>query len=303
MAISIPFFLLLLALYFQYCSSSSYSQVLSLSVGKPEDVIVSKNGLFSAGFQAIGENAYCFTIWFAQPDHQNPTIVWMANRDQPVNGIRSTLSLIKLFDFPTNTLLPGQNLTRSIKLVSSRSETNQSSGFYKLFYDNDNILRLLYDGPDFSSTYWPDPGKSLWDAGRSTYNGSRVAVLDALGYFVSSHNYNFRTSDYGLVLQRRLTLDSDRNLRVYSREQDANECGVEEPHGRLVTWVREKRNQRFEMASWVEEIIAPVIEANYDINIMETLASVALDCVEEDRDSRPTMSQVVELLQSIDNDS
>ncbi|KAI4346091.1 hypothetical protein L6164_013173 [Bauhinia variegata] len=269
MAISIPFFLLLLALYFQYCSSSSSSKVLSLSVEKPEDVIVSKNGLFSAGFQAIGENAYCFAIWFTQPDHQNPTIVWMANWDQPVNGIRSKLSIMKTgnlvltdagrfiawttdtassktlelvlenngnlvlrepqgsilwqsFDFPTNTLLPGQKLTRSIKLVSSRSETNQSSGFYKLFFDNDNILRLLYDGPDISSTYWPDPWMSLWDAGRSTYNGSRVAVLDALGYFVSSDNYNFKTSDYGIVLQRRLSLDSDGNLRVYSREQDAN---------------------------------------------------------------------------------
>ncbi|KAI4346092.1 hypothetical protein L6164_013174 [Bauhinia variegata] len=101
---------------------------------------------------------------------------------------------------------------------------------------------------------------------------------------------------YGIVLLEMITGKS-------STMGVQNVSGVEEPHGRLVTWVREKRNQRFEMASWVEEIIAPVIEANYDINIMETLASAALDCVEEDRDSRPTMRQVVELLQRLYNDS
>jgi hypothetical protein len=35
---------------------------------------------------------------------------------------------------------------------------------------------------------------------------------------------------------------------------------------------------------------------------MEVLARVALDCVEEDRDIRPTMSQVAEMLQSHDKD-
>ncbi|KAI4346101.1 hypothetical protein L6164_013182 [Bauhinia variegata] len=126
-------------------------------------------------------------------------------------------------------------------------------------------------------------------------------------------NYQPKIADFGLYkLQNRNNLNNSSFSMIRGTRDDnwkelnngfQNVSGVEEPHGRLVTWVREKRNQRFEMASWVEEIIAPVIEANYDINIMETLASVALDCVEEDRDSRPTMSQVVELLQSIDNDS
>ncbi|TKY49592.1 putative receptor protein kinase ZmPK1 [Spatholobus suberectus] len=124
----------------------------------------------------------------------------MANRDQPVNGKRSKLSLTHVgntvlldaalnstwssnsaslapvelrlkddgnlvlrelqgtvlwqtFDFPTDTLLPGQPLTRHTQLVSSRSESNHSSGFYKLFFDDDNVLRLLCDGPDVSSFY------------------------------------------------------------------------------------------------------------------------------------------------------
>jgi hypothetical protein len=62
----------------------------SLSVEKyEEDVIVSSNGIFSAGFYQIGENAFSFAIWFTElEDHShNPAnIVWMANREQPVNG-------------------------------------------------------------------------------------------------------------------------------------------------------------------------------------------------------------------------
>ncbi|XP_061351044.1 putative receptor protein kinase ZmPK1 [Gastrolobium bilobum] len=262
MASSILFTLLLFILSFPYSSS------FSLSVEKlDEDVIVSPNGKFTAGFYPVGENAYCFSIWFTQTYHkhgQNATIVWMANRDQPVNGKGSKLSLLKngnliltdagqfivwttntdssnplefllydtgnlvlqeqnngfilwqSFDYPTDTLLPDQHLTRYMKLVSSRSESNYSSGFYKLFFDNDNVLRLLYDGPQVSSVYWPDPWLVSWEAGRSTYNSSRVATLDLLGKFHSSDGFILKTSDYGTVLQRRLTLDHDGNVRVYS---------------------------------------------------------------------------------------
>ncbi|MFS7938572.1 putative non-specific serine/threonine protein kinase [Helianthus anomalus] len=38
------------------------------------------------------------------------------------------------FDYPTYTLLPNQLLTKNTQLVSSKSSTNYSSGFYKLFF-------------------------------------------------------------------------------------------------------------------------------------------------------------------------
>ncbi|CAJ1796828.1 unnamed protein product [Sphenostylis stenocarpa] len=194
------------------------------------------------------------------------TLVWMANRNQPVNGKLSKISLLdsgniflvdadqvttwssntasdapvelhlrddgnlvlrepqgtilwQSFDFPTDTLLPGQPLTRFTQLVSSRSHTNHSSGFYKLLFDNNNILSLIYDGPDVSSTYWPPPWLLSWQAGRFNYNNSRVAVLSSLGDFTSSDNYKFSSDDHGKVMPRRLTLDSDGNVRVYSRNE------------------------------------------------------------------------------------
>ncbi|KAK2414216.1 putative receptor protein kinase ZmPK1 [Trifolium repens] len=257
---------------FQYCSCylTSLKKGSSLSVEKHEkDVLVSWNGIFSAGFYQIGENAFSFAIWFTELEdhsHDPANIVWMANREQPVNGKKSKLLLLNTgnvllldagqhitwtsntesnaplelylkddgnlvlrelqgttilwqsYDFPTNTLLPNQPLARHTNLVSSRSQSNHSSGFYKLFFDDNNILRLDYDGLDVSSTYWPPSWILPWEAGRSNYNSTRVALLDSLGRFISSDNYIFSTNDYGIVIQRRLTIDSDGNIRVYSRK-------------------------------------------------------------------------------------
>ncbi|KAK2360628.1 putative receptor protein kinase ZmPK1 [Trifolium repens] len=270
--ISHIFLLLILLFSFQNCSChlTSLRKGPSLSVEKrEEDVIVSSNGIFSAGFYQIVENAFSFAIWFTElEDHShNPAnIVWMANREQPVNGKKSKLFLLNTgnillldagqhniwssntasnaplelylkedgnlvlrelqgttilwqsYDFPTNTLLPNQPLARHTNLVSSRSQSNHSSGFYKLFFDDNNILRLDYDGLDVSSTYWPPSWILPWEAGRSNYNSTRVALLDSLGKFISSDNYIFSTNDHGMVIQRRLTIDSDGNIRVYSRK-------------------------------------------------------------------------------------
>ncbi|EEF36161.1 putative receptor protein kinase ZmPK1 [Ricinus communis] len=248
-------------------SSGSLNEGLPISVENPDHVLVSPNGIFSAGFYPVGDNAYSFAIWFNEPSCFNScTVVWMANRDTPVNGRGSKLSLLKTsnlvltdagassvvwetntfslspsslhlydtgnlalvtaqegvilwqsFDSPTDTLLPLQLFTRESVLVSSRSSTNYSSGFYKLSFDVSNILRLVYDGLDVSSSFWPDPWLLSRDAGRSSYNSSRIAMLDPFGKFISSDNFTFLATDYGILLQRRFTLDFDGNLRLYSR--------------------------------------------------------------------------------------
>ncbi|KAG6646142.1 hypothetical protein CIPAW_08G173600 [Carya illinoinensis] len=258
------FFLLLMLIQTPLLSSSPKTfDVLrgsSLSVEDPSDKLVSLNGDFSAGFFPVGENAFCFAIWLTRSSA--PTVVWMANRDDPVDGTGSQLSLSKdgklrltnsagitvwatrtaastplessklqlqlqntgnlvlnhsesgviwqSFDSPTDTLLPQQTLTRISTLVSKSSEVDCSSGYYKLFFDNDNVLRLLYQGPVVSSLYWPDP--ELSDpglAGRSMYNSSRAAVLNESGYFWSSDHLVIQATDFGVKTHRRLTIDRD----------------------------------------------------------------------------------------------
>ncbi|KDP31589.1 hypothetical protein JCGZ_14814 [Jatropha curcas] len=269
--LALPF--ILFSPFFSSASDNTLTKDSSLSVDK-NNVLMSPSNTFIAGFFPVGENAYCFAIWYNEPFcNNNCTVVWMANRDQPVNGKLSKLFLLKSgnlvltdagrvtvwstntasessvnlylqesgnlvlknlegvvlwqsFDFPTNTLLPLQSLIKDRELVSSRSQSNYSSGFYKLYFDNDNVLRLLYDGLDTSSIYWPDPELMSWEAGRSSYNNSRAASFDPYGNFSSSDGFSFMSADYGVKIQRRLTIDFDGNLRLYSRENERDKWSV-----------------------------------------------------------------------------
>lgn len=88
--------LILLILIVSSSAVDTISQGSFLSVDEPRDLTVSPNDMFCAGFYAVGENAYFFAIWFSEPScqTQNPTFVWMANRDRQVSGKGSKLSLL-----------------------------------------------------------------------------------------------------------------------------------------------------------------------------------------------------------------
>ncbi|KAL5221325.1 hypothetical protein ABZP36_026038 [Zizania latifolia] len=225
----------------------------SLSIeNHKQTFLTSPNSDFSCGFQEVGGNAFSFSIWFTNTKEK--TIVWSANPKAPVNGHGSkvmlnhegnlvltdvngtvnwdsktssgkgtTVALLdtgnliirdstgallwQSFSSPTDTLLPLQPLTKGIKLVS---------GYYSLYFDNDNVLRLMYDGPEISSIYWPSADYTVFQNGRTNYNSSRNAVLDTEGYFLSSYGLNIKASDWGAGIKRRLTIGYDGNLRIYS---------------------------------------------------------------------------------------
>ncbi|KAF3787658.1 hypothetical protein EJ110_NYTH22773 [Nymphaea thermarum] len=194
----------------------------SLSVERSSaDVLISEQATFKAGFYQVGENAFSFAIWFSETLDRQKTVVWMANRDWPVNGRGSRLSLRKggdlalldaddsvvwttatpttttsagagevaelwetgnlvlldgerrvvwqSFDNPTDTLLPGQPLTRSLRLVSRAAEGIYTTGYYVAHFNDDNVLSFIYDGPNTSSIYWPYPDRSVFQNGRTRY--------------------------------------------------------------------------------------------------------------------------------------
>ncbi|XP_038718723.1 putative receptor protein kinase ZmPK1 [Tripterygium wilfordii] len=233
----------------------------SLSVEDESDLLISPDKTFTCGFYGLGENAYWFAIWFT--NSKDRTVVWVANRDKPVNAKGSRVSLRvdgvmmltdfgglltwetnntytnatraelldtgnlvlkdpngkiiwQSFDFPTDTLLPYQYLTKSTKLISSLKNGTFQSGYFSLLFDNDNVLKMIYDGPDISSLYWPTPYQTVYENGRFDYNSSRVAFFNEMGTFRSSDQLLFSASDVGPGIKRRLTLDYDGNLRIYS---------------------------------------------------------------------------------------
>ncbi|THG05249.1 putative receptor protein kinase ZmPK1 [Camellia sinensis] len=234
----------------------------SLSVEKETDFLISPNRTFSSGFYKVGTNAFCFSIWFT--NSLNKTVVWMANRDRPVNGKQSQLTLRKRgnlvltdaggsvmwatdtfsrgqvevrlldtgnlvlvtnsenviwqsFDYPTDTLLPTRLLVRNTTLVSMRGRGMHLSGYYKLKFDDNNVLNLIYDGPMISSIYWPSTlRETVFYFGRTPCNSSRVAFFNERGRFRSSDHLKFNASNFGVGPKRRLTLDYDGILRLYS---------------------------------------------------------------------------------------
>ncbi|KAK4833429.1 hypothetical protein QYF36_004789 [Acer negundo] len=157
------------------------------------------------------------------------TVIWMTNTT-PTRVDRAELLdsgnlvlkdmegkiLWQSFDFPTDTLLPSQYLTKNAKLISRLGSGNFGSGYYTFYFDNDNVLRLIYDGPDTSSVYWPNPDLGAFGNERTIYNNSRIAVLDDMGNFSSSDRLYFSAIDLGFGIKRRLTMDYDGNLRLYS---------------------------------------------------------------------------------------
>jgi hypothetical protein len=116
------------------------------------------------------------------------------------------------FDSPTDTLLPLQLMTWRTKLVSASAKGLLYSGSYN-FYFNMYMLSLVYTRNGVPSQYWPRKSyDDLWEIRWGTYNDSQYGVLDQRGTFASSDGLEFEACD----IMRRLTLDYDGNLRLYS---------------------------------------------------------------------------------------
>ncbi|PKI45873.1 hypothetical protein CRG98_033672 [Punica granatum] len=83
---------------------------------------------------------------------------------------------------------------------------------------------------------------------------------------------------------------------------DTSAGGETENRG-LTSWVKQKMSGEVPTATRIEEIVNHSIEGGYDVKKVEVLVAVALQCVADDKDDRPTMSQVVEMLHRCTNEA
>jgi hypothetical protein len=132
------------------------------------------------------------------------------------------------FDSPTDTLLPRQLFTAPRHLASRGGRGRLlTAGYYSLGFSDYAMLSLFYDNHNFSSIYWPNPYNNYVANKRKIYNFTREAALDDLGQFLSSDDANFVAADLGRQhVRRRLTLDADGNLRLYSLRQETGAWAV-----------------------------------------------------------------------------
>ncbi|CAD6339159.1 unnamed protein product [Miscanthus lutarioriparius] len=130
-----------------------------------------------------------------------------------VKGKGDTI-LWQSFTSPTDTLLPTQTINVTSKLVSINRLL--VPGRYSLHFDEQVLISLFYDQKDLSFVYWPDPTWTIWQKLRIPFMINASGVLDSLGQFRGSDNTSFMAADWGSHTMRRLTLDYDGNLRLYS---------------------------------------------------------------------------------------
>ncbi|KAM0922896.1 hypothetical protein ACQ4PT_005846 [Festuca glaucescens] len=122
------------------------------------------------------------------------------------------------FDSPTDTLLPSQRITAATQLVPTTQ--SHAPGNYIFRFNDISMLSLIYNVPDVSDIYWPNPDISVFDNNRSRYNSTRLGSLGNNGVLSSSDFADgllLEASDAALPgTKRRLTLDPDGNFRMYS---------------------------------------------------------------------------------------
>jgi tRNA A-37 threonylcarbamoyl transferase component Bud32 len=120
------------------------------------------------------------------------------------------------FDYPTDTLLPGQRLLAGQELISSMSDTHHSSGIFRLKMQHDgNLVQYPVNTPDTA----PYSFYTSWTDG----SGDNVTLnLDADGhlYLLNTTSFNIKNISVGgyptedtIYLMR---LDADGIFRIYS---------------------------------------------------------------------------------------
>ena len=242
MPLSTPSFFFFLTFFFLFHLQPSFSQQqqqlssfnISHSPWQPSQntTLLSPNKNFTAGFFPVpNSNLFTFSIWFSKvPPSANP-LVWSDTTKVNSSGSLVITSKFELllngspfqdtaktndsqlvllnngnlvfgnwssFKHPTNTVLPNQSFT-GIELLSSNG---------KFRFTKSQFLVLNSTGDQYYGT--PSPLLSMDDAGKMSMEGN-----------------SFLTSDYGDPRFRKVVLEDDGNLRIYSFYPDQNNKWVE----------------------------------------------------------------------------
>ncbi|KAI5678093.1 hypothetical protein M9H77_09043 [Catharanthus roseus] len=204
-------------------------------------ILLSPNSTFAAGFVPLpsSQNLYTFSIWYNKIDSNISTIIWSANDNSPVNRTgsliikpngelslsnfsgqnlwpsrpfsKNTTSLVlqesgnlvfgtwESFSYPTTTFLPTQNI--------SGTALSTKNGKYKFL----NSTFLVYSG---------FPNNNYWNSDSAFVN------LDENGRILKENGASLISSDFGDKKLRRLTLDEDGNLILYSFDPSLSQWRV-----------------------------------------------------------------------------
>ncbi|XP_040947672.1 G-type lectin S-receptor-like serine/threonine-protein kinase LECRK1 isoform X1 [Gossypium hirsutum] len=140
--------------------------------------------------------------------YQNRTVVWES------------------FNFPTDTILGGQNLSGSHNmLISSVSRSNHSSGPYLLRMQDDGNLVAYANNPaelDPSDAYWATMTNGWYFSVLNLNERGVLAMYSSPKFHQEKVLANLSATGNETMIIYRATLDPDGNFRLYSHQLERN---------------------------------------------------------------------------------
>lgn len=193
----------LMSVLFHASLISSHRQH-SLSLGhsshSPESsqtILKSTDGTFSAGFHPVGTDAYGFAVWYSNTP-ESPTLVWMANRDQPVKERNSRLRLQKDGDlvlFNADGTAIWRTSTRGLPV---KEAALLDTGNLVLRTSSAKIVWQSFDSPT----------DTLLPGQRFSNNAQLISRKDNLTYKSGYHRFYFNDENYLVLIYQGSNLSS-----------------------------------------------------------------------------------------------
>ena len=132
------------------------------------------------------------------------------------------------FDFPTDTILPGQRLLANKNLVSSISETNHGSGKFQLIMQVDgNLVQYPASKPKPENAYWNSETSTAGEKVSLNLDGDgRLYLLNTTTGLIVKDFYRIGSLSNKTIY--RLTIGFDGILRLYSHRLNQGDDWVSE---------------------------------------------------------------------------
>ncbi|KAK8561232.1 hypothetical protein V6N13_149598 [Hibiscus sabdariffa] len=123
------------------------------------------------------------------------------------------------FDFPTDTILPGQPLVVNSKLVSDVSETNHTSGKFQIIMQDDgNLVQYPVEAVGVGFSYWSSETNHVgYGASLNLDSEGLLYLQNATGFNITSLNNKVAATGKSIY---RATIDADGIFRLYSHSSN-----------------------------------------------------------------------------------
>ncbi|XP_030936506.1 G-type lectin S-receptor-like serine/threonine-protein kinase LECRK1 [Quercus lobata] len=189
----------------------------------PQDVDLS----FSSDGMIITQNQGLLTIVINAPQ-QSAFSASMLDTGNFVLYNSSSMIIWQSFDFPTDTMLPGQRLLAIKNLVSSISETNHASGKFQLIMQGDgNLVQYPASNPKPENAYWYSKTSTAGEKVSLNLDGNgRLYLLNTTTGLIVKDFHGIGSLSNKTIY--RLTIGFDGILRLYSHSLNQGDDWVSE---------------------------------------------------------------------------